>query len=136
MVRVRANFGTVVNGEGVVFEAQEVTFHTPSDHTIMGKRYPMELRIIHKAVGKNHITQKLIIAILFEKKAGMENNFIKDLNYTDLPNAQTKEKELSGILNLNGLWLEDVAVENMRGFDYYKYFGSLPYPPCDERTEL
>ena len=32
------------------YEVTEILIHTPSEHTIIGKRYPMEVQIIHRAI--------------------------------------------------------------------------------------
>jgi hypothetical protein len=40
----------------------------------------MEVQIVHKATSQGDITKKAILSILFERKAGVENNFIKALN--------------------------------------------------------
>jgi len=76
----------------------------------------MEVQIVHKATSQGDITKKAILSVLFERKAGVENNFIKALNYTDLPNPSNKEKELTSAVNLMSIWLEDPVNENLKMF--------------------
>jgi carbonic anhydrase len=55
-------------------------FHSPSDHTILGKSYDLEMHIVH--IEKS--TQQLgaVLSILFDSEKGgnIQNRFIKSLN--------------------------------------------------------
>lgn len=65
MLRIRADdFGTILTPEGVTYQAVEVVFHTPSDHSSGGITYDFELQILHKAVSEGDIGRKAILSVL------------------------------------------------------------------------
>jgi carbonic anhydrase len=35
--------GKITDTDMTVYQVTEILFHTPSDHTIIGKRYPLEV---------------------------------------------------------------------------------------------
>ena len=43
------NLGKIVDTDMTNYEVTEILIHTPSEHTIIGKRYLMEVQIIHRA---------------------------------------------------------------------------------------
>lgn len=139
MVRIRGDdFGSILTPEGVSYQAVEVVFHTPSDHTIMGKRFPMEIQILHKAVSEGDIGKKAIVSVLVEMMPGIKNEFFESLDYMNLPTPGDSERNLSSGLDLNKLFADPSGVDKGApgvSFSYYRYNGSMPFPPCDERTE-
>ena len=129
-------FGKVVTLDGAVYNAEEIVFHTPAEHTINGKKYDMEMQVIHYGQTKGDIAKQVILTFLFEKKAGIYNKFIDDIDFFNLPNPVTIERHI-----LNSLFIPKVFyssdeddIPTMRPFDFYTYQGSLSFPPCTERT--
>lgn len=57
-----------------------MVFHTPSDHVVMGKRYPMEIQILHKAISEGDIGKKAIVSVLVEAVPGVKNPFFDNLD--------------------------------------------------------
>lgn len=57
-----------------------MVFHTPSDHVVMGKRYPMEIQILHKATSEGDIGKKAIVSVLVEVIPGGKNAFFDNLD--------------------------------------------------------
>ena len=45
-----AKMGKISDIDGTTYEASEILFHTPSEHTILGERYPLEVQIVHRAI--------------------------------------------------------------------------------------
>lgn len=130
------HFGKIVTLDGAVYTAQNIIFHTPSEHTIDGKRYDMEMQIIHFGQTKGDIAKQVVLSFLFEKKPGKYNKFIDDVDFFNLPSASMKERDI-----LNNLYIpkilhssEEDDIPIMKPFSFYTYQGSIPYPPCSERT--
>jgi carbonic anhydrase len=130
------SLGRIVTLDGAVFAATELVFHTPAEHTIEGKRYDMEMQIIHQGQTKGDIARQVVLSFLFEKKAGIQNKFIDDLDFFDLPNPLHKAKTLSRSININKLFysVKDNEYPMLRPFSFYTYQGSLTAPPCLENT--
>jgi len=100
------------------FELAQFHFHTRSEHTISGKRYPMEIHFVHKQSTSSAIA---VVGVMVE--AGAENPMIKLLS-TDLPTeVDVKYKNNTPVL-LSGL------MPTNKGYFYYP--GSLTTPPCSE----
>jgi carbonic anhydrase len=100
------------------FELDQFHFHTRSEHTISGKRYPMEIHFVHKQSTSNAIA---VVGVMVE--AGAENPMIKLLSI-DLPMEVDEEYKSNAPVLLSGLMPAN------KGYFYYP--GSLTTPPCSE----
>ncbi|XP_057831389.2 alpha carbonic anhydrase 7 [Cryptomeria japonica] len=49
--------------DGILYELYETRFHTPSEHSINGKIYPLEMQMMHRDLNNGGM---VILAILFE----------------------------------------------------------------------
>ena len=127
------------------YELTHVVFRTPSEHSIEGGHYEMEMQLMHRdstgqVSGVSADSKYLGVAVLF-KADGPDHEFLKDLwgqlqqrprsldeQYTS-PYGEfqaTKRTGLSEPLSLaKGLPAD-------RG--YYTYDGSLTQPPCTEKA--
>lgn len=111
--------GSQIKIEGETYKLQQFHFHSPSEHHLDGKTYPMEVHLVHKSSDG----QFAVIGVFM--KEGKENEFIKSL----WPHAPKKKQEnlISGItVNASALPPEDQI--------YYNYTGSLTTPPCTENV--
>ncbi len=140
MIRVskkNSNFGKLVTMDGAVYQATEIQIHTPGEHTIDGKKYDMEVQIIHHGITKGDIAKQAVLAFPFEKTPGVYNKFIDDLYFFDLPNPVTKKKDLQVIYIPRILYTDETKTDEinaMKPFSFYTYTGSLTSPPCYEDT--
>lgn len=103
------------------FDVTQFHFHAPSDHTVNGKHFPLELHIVHK----NRLGNTAVIAILF-KKSKKESHFIKQLEEGGFPKpGETKKVQLPIGLN----YFDSPSA------GYLIYDGSFTTPPCTEGVQ-
>lgn len=135
---IHYDMGKITTVDGAVYNAQEITFHTPSNHQIDGVSYPLEVSIIHYGVTKGDIGKQVVLSFLFKAEPGVYNKFLEDLDYFNLPNSVTKKRGLTKSLFIPNFLYEEndfnTEVPIMKPFSFYTYSGSLPFPPCTERT--
>lgn len=129
-------FGKVVTLDGAVYHAEEIVFHTPSEHMIDGVRSEMEMQVICYGQTKGDIAKQVVISFLFEKKPGVYNKFLDDVDFFNLPNKQNPEKAIMNNLNLNKVLYstDSNEIETFRPVSLFTYQGSISFPPCTERT--
>ena len=120
VIEINNKPGSSINIDSHVYELIQTQFHTPGEHTINGKHFPMEAQLIHK----DKSGRTLIIAVLFEY--GDDNSALHhDWMYL-LYKKHTKHL-LYKKINAMEL-LPDIK-------DYYQYDGSLTTPPCTENIQ-
>lgn len=118
-IQFNTDEGTSLTLDGQTFKLIQFHVHTPSEHTVNGVSFPMELHFVHK----NETTGKLaVIGVLV--KEGAENDFLKPL-VEHLP-AATDEKYDDATEQFN---IADFLPSNK---SYFTYGGSLTTPPCSE----
>lgn len=101
------------------YHLKQIHFHEPSEHTINGLRFPIEMHLVHVNT-KNDFT---VIGILGEE--GDETDFNEFFNLF-LPIKEGEEKEVHKPVDLTELFRDKQ--------NYYSYKGSLTTPPCTENV--
>lgn len=133
------DFGKLVTLDGTVYRADEITFHTPSQHTIKGERFDMEMVIHHSGVSKGDIGKQASLSFLFKQAPGVYNLFMESIDVFDLPNPLEMSKKLLDNIHIPKVLYsttekEDFDSQLLTCFSFYTYQGSVMYPPCTERT--
>nr|GMD44514.1 alpha carbonic anhydrase 7-like [Ipomoea batatas] len=109
---------------GTEYSLKAAHWHSPSEHTIHGRRYALELHMLHmntdKQTGQN---KTAVIAVLY--KIGKPNAFLSKLmtNITSMIDQEDVERNL-GFVDPN-----EIKFITKK---YYRYVGSLTTPPCTE----
>jgi len=129
-------FGKLVTLDGTVYYAEEIVFHTPSQHMIGGVRGDLEMQVICYGQSKGDIAKQAVVSFIFEKKAGAYNKFLDDVDFFNLPNRDNPEKEISKNLYIPKVLYPADSDEMivMKPISLYTYQGSITFPPCTERT--
>ena len=112
------------DGSKSLFTAYQFNFHAPSEHTVDGRSYDLEMHIMHhyrdepKQLGA-------IIAIFFDRKIGgnFDNPLLDSLKF-----SKTTQGVGLSVTNVNlATFLSGVNFSR-----YWSYRGSITTPPCTE----
>ena len=117
---VQADFapGSTMTSGGMTFNLIQIHFHSPSEHAISGKRYPLTGHFVHATEdGKLGV-----LGVMFEEGAA-------NAELAKILAAAPEEKSDPAMVNgqsidPNGMLPADRSV--------YRYMGSLTTPPCSE----
>ena len=108
--------GGTIEIDGVPYTLVQFHFHTPSEHTVAGKQFPMETHFVHK----NAKGELAVIGVLHE--AGATNDALAAI-WAALPKSTEEKKALAKF---------DASAVLPRNRAMYRYAGSLTTPPCTE----
>lgn len=106
-----------VNYNGKRYDLAQFHFHSPSEHTVNGVRYPLVMHMVHVSKEKDFV----VFAILFEE--GKENKSF-DFLESYLPIHPGEKKAIGKAY--------DFSKDLPSSFEHYNYKGSLTTPPCTE----
>ena len=137
LLRIFADkFGRLVTLDGAIFHATEINIHAPSEHTLNGKKYDLEVTIMHSGVSVGDIAKSASVSFLFEKAPGKYNGFIEELDIFDLPSTLNTVRDLKNSVSVANIFKTDEKEEmsTLLPFSFFTYQGSLTTPPCTEDT--
>lgn len=116
-VQINVASGNTLKIDGDTFTLQQFHFHTPSENTIDGKSFPMEVHFVHT----DEEGEVAVVAVMFTE--GKANTALAE-TWSALPEALNKPQALPHPINLDALLPDNK--------DYYRFSGSLTTPPCTE----
>jgi carbonic anhydrase len=116
-LEVRLAPGSTIEIGKAVYQLVQFHFHTPSEHTVAGERFPLELHLVHQdAAGK-----LAVISVLYD--AGAESRPLSAV-WSKWPRKVGGEDKLNKPFDPSELLPETRTV--------FRYPGSLTTPPCSE----
>jgi carbonic anhydrase len=116
-IQVDVKAGDTVTTDTGTFTLAQFHFHGPSEHTIAGKSFPLEVHFVHKdAAGK-----LAVVGVLVAEGAA---NPAFDALIASLPGDANKPTTLAAPIDISAMLPAIQAT--------YRYTGSLTTPPCTE----
>ncbi|CAL9106380.1 unnamed protein product [Musa acuminata var. zebrina] len=104
---------------GTKYALKQLHWHSPSEHTINGRRYSLELHMVHESADKNIA----VVGILY--KMGRHDPFLAKLErYIKKIADKHDAEEVAGMVDPRHI--------RKGSRKYYRYMGSLTTPPCTE----
>ncbi|XP_003565803.1 alpha carbonic anhydrase 7 [Brachypodium distachyon] len=116
------NITSAADGSKKVFTFKVIHWHSPSEHTIDGRRFPLELHLVH--VSDNG--DIAVIGILYS--LGEPDSFYDQIadKLRELRRSESHGVVAAGMVELRSL--------QKRTGSYFRYSGSLTTPPCTEKV--
>ncbi|KAJ6810715.1 alpha carbonic anhydrase 7-like [Iris pallida] len=116
MLRFEEDAGSIsINGTN--YPLKQLHWHSPSEHTVNGRRYSLELHMVHQTADD----KIAVVGILY--KIGRPDPFLAKLEGY-IENLTDVEEEKVGMV--------DPRHVRRGSRKYYRYMGSLTVPPCTE----
>ncbi|CAK8571448.1 unnamed protein product [Lathyrus sativus] len=107
---------------GTKFFLHQAHWHSPSEHTIDGSRYEVELHMVHESPIVNGKSETAVLGVLY--KFGPSDPILTKLS-----------KHIKAMVNnISETNIGDINPSEFvcEGDEYYQYVGSLTVPPCTE----
>lgn len=111
--------GSGLTVEGRRFELLQFHFHAPSEHTLGGRRYPMELHLVHRSADG----RLAVVGVFMEY--GRANPVLAAL-WERMPG---RARPRSGKIGSTAVSAASLLPEKP---SFWRYEGSLTTPPCSE----
>jgi carbonic anhydrase len=113
---------TIGDGPADRYELQQLHFHSPSEHTIGGQAFELEMHLVHK----NAQGQLAVLGVLFKK--GRESAALGAILDHAPEQVSTTSADVGGVRVDPAALVPDTS-------SYVRYTGSLTAPPCTEGVE-
>ena len=119
-VRATLEPGSQIKFNGTIYDLMAIHFHTPSEHTLSGKSFPMEVHFVNQDQSGNVV---VLASLLTE---GKQNPIIAKI-WGAIGGSPSPEGDSSISFNPKDLL---PAAQS-----HYEYSGSLTTPPCTENVK-
>jgi len=117
-IQINVGPGANIKVDGNQFELKHLDFHMPSENTVNGKHFPMEIQFIHESKKKD-----LAIMSTFVVPGNPDRTLSKLLKQLPLKAGESRPLAPNSFRNIE-------MKKKLAG--YYRYSGSLTSPPCTE----
>ncbi|CAD5170941.1 unnamed protein product [Musa acuminata subsp. malaccensis] len=105
--------------DGTDYELKQCHWHSPSEHSINGKRFALELHMVHQSADE----RVAVVGIMY--KIGRPDSFLTELmEYIEEIAGNKEEERVVGFV--------DPRYIKIGSRKYYRYMGSLTTPPCKQ----
>lgn len=117
-VQINYDDGDTLTLGGAAYELVQYHFHSPSEHVLSGRRFPMEMHMVHRAPSG----ALAVVGVLIDEG---EHHRAFDPIWANLPTEKGVEKHYEHVTVDVDALLPAVHAS-------YRYDGSLTTPPCTE----
>jgi carbonic anhydrase len=116
---IQANYdeGSVLTLGDHTYQLVQFHFHTPSEHTLQGEHFPMEVHLVHK----DEQGTLAVVGILMQQ--GVTHNLVQTI-WDKMPTEAGPEQVFEETINALTLLPKTQTT--------WRYTGSLTTPPCSE----
>jgi len=115
-VQANVESGSTMLLDGAPYQLAQFHFHTPSEHTLNGEYFALEMHLVH--VGESGALA--VVGVVFDE--GVSNEILAPV-WAVLPHDTATEAHVSDF---------DLKTLVPAGTSFYRYSGSLTTPPCSE----
>jgi carbonic anhydrase len=120
-IQVTNNLPLAISIAGEQFDLVQYHFHSPSEHTIAGQHYPLEVHFVHQSADGALAVVGLLVRV-------GEHNPVWEPVLSALPSGPGDARQVERV----ELDLDQVPP---LPHHYFRYKGSLTTPPCSEGVE-
>lgn len=117
-IQAAAELGNVLDYDSSLFSLKQFHFHAPSEHTVGGESFPMELHFVH-ASESGALT---VVGVLITE--GAKNDVLAEA-FKNLPENDKVEAKKYTV---------DISALLPKNHGAFEYIGSLTTPPCSENV--
>ena len=121
--------GSWIEVDGTRYQLLQFHFHAPSEHTVAGKLFDIEMHLVHKSEAGD-----LAVLGVFIESGGHNPAF--EPVWEHLPSVPGETQHVAGVtIDLRHILspIAEVTEAGQTVFpNYYRYDGSLTTPPCSE----
>ncbi|XP_048423463.1 alpha carbonic anhydrase 7 isoform X2 [Pyrus x bretschneideri] len=118
-----AGYSGSIEVDGIEYHLQQSHWHSPSEHSINGRRYAMELHMVYQSPDPKVENNVVVVGVLYQ--IGRPNAFLSKLMRDVAFMTDEKTERSIGVI-------DPAEIVQLNGNNYYKYIGSLTIPPCTE----